>query len=214
LGQLPRAVWPCADVEGRAYGPLVRAQPVTAERWDDLSAVLGSSGGDGGCWDMFWRLTGSEYSASSKDRNRAMLRRVVEAGTVAPGLLAYRDGEPAGWISVGPRSGYRRLARSRHFAAMDDRMVFSVICLRVVPAHRGAGVSLALVRAAVEHAAEHGAAAVEAYPVRTDGRRLQARDVYCGTLELFSAAGFQVVRRRTGAVSGGCPRVMVRRYLT
>jgi len=51
---------------------------------------------------MFWRLTGSEYTASSKDRNRAMLHRLVEAGTVAPGLLAYRDGEPAGWISVGP----------------------------------------------------------------------------------------------------------------
>jgi GNAT superfamily N-acetyltransferase len=93
-------------------------------------------------------------------------------------------------------------------------MVFSVICLRVVPAQRGAGVSAALVHAAVEHAREYGAAAVEAYPVRTDGRRLQARDVYCGTLDLFTATGFQVVRHRTGAVSGGCPRVMVRRDLT
>jgi GNAT superfamily N-acetyltransferase len=189
-------------------------EPVTPERWDHLRAVLGPSGGDGGCWDMFWRLTGAEYTASSKDRNRAMLHRLVEAGTVAPGLLAYRDGEPAGWISVGPRGDYRRLARSRQFAALDDQMVFSVICLRVVPAHRGAGVSLALVDAAVEHAREYGAAAVEAYPVRTDGRRLQARDAYCGTLDLFAAADFEVVRERTGAVSGGCPRVMVRRYLT
>jgi GNAT superfamily N-acetyltransferase len=163
---------------------------------------------------MFWRLTGSDYLASSKDRNRAMLQRLVEARTAAPGLLAYRDGEPAGWISVGRRDDYRRLARSRHFAAIDDQPVFSVVCLRVVPAHRGAGVSLALVRAAVEHARGYGAAAVEAYPVRTDGRRLQAREVYCGTLDLFTAAAFQVVRQRTGAVSGGCPRVMVRRYLT
>ena len=163
---------------------------------------------------MFWRLTGSEYAASNKDRNRGMLHRLVEAGTVAPGLLAYRDAEPAGWISVGRRGDYLRLARSRHFAAIDDQMVFSVICLRVVPAHRGAGVSLALVRAAVEHAGEYGAAAVEACPVRTDGRRLQAGQVYCGTLDLFAAAGFQVVRQRTGAVSGGCPRVIVRRYLT
>jgi GNAT superfamily N-acetyltransferase len=163
---------------------------------------------------MFWRLTGSEYAASSKDRNRAMLHRLVEGGTVPPGLLAYRDGAPAGWISVGPRADYRRLARSRHFAAIDDQPVFSVICLRVVPAHRGAGVASALVRAAVEHAGTSGAAAVEAYPVRTDGRRLQARDVYCGTLDLFAAAGFQVVREHTGAVSGGCPRVLVRRHLT
>jgi hypothetical protein len=34
---------------------------------------------------------------------------------------------------------------------------------------------------------------------------------YCGTLDLFLAAGFRVVREHTGAVSGGCPRVMVRR---
>jgi GNAT superfamily N-acetyltransferase len=198
----------------RAYGPLVRVEPVTSECWDDVCTVLGSSGGDGGCWDMFWRLTGSEYAASSKDRNRSLLHRLVEAGTVAPGLIAYRDGKPAGWISVGPRGDYRRLARSRHFAALDDQVVFSVICLRVVPAHRGAGVSAALVSAAVEHARTYGAAAVEAYPVRTDGRRLQPRDVYCGTLDVFVAAGYQVVREHTGAVSGGCPRVVVRRYLT
>jgi hypothetical protein len=45
---------------------------------------------------MFWRLTGSEYTASSKDRNRATQHRLIEAGPVAPGLLGYRDGEPAG----------------------------------------------------------------------------------------------------------------------
>jgi GNAT superfamily N-acetyltransferase len=189
----------------------VRVEPVTPERWDDLGVVLGSSGGDGGCWDMFWRLTGSEYAASSKDRNRAMLRRLVEAGTVAPGLLAYRDGAPAGWISVGPRGDYRRLARSRHFAAVDDQPVFSVICFRVVPAHRNAGVSAELLHAAVEYGRGHGAAAIEAYPVDTGGRRLDALAAYCGTLDLFMAAGFRVVQEHTGAVSGGCPRVIVRR---
>jgi hypothetical protein len=35
-----------------------------------------------------------------------------------------------------------------------------------------------------------------------------------GTLDLFTAAGFQIVPKRTGAVSGGCPRVLVRRYVT
>jgi GNAT superfamily N-acetyltransferase len=189
----------------------VQIEPVTPDRWDDLVAVLGSSGGDGGCWDMFWRLTASEYAASSRDRNRASLREVVEAGSVPAGLLAYRDGAPAGWISVGPRSGYRRLARSRHFRPVDDQPVFSVICFRVVPGHRRAGVAAELVHAAVEHARGHGAAAIEAYPVDTGGRRLDTLAAYCGTLDLFLAAGFRVVREHTGAVSGGCPRVMVRR---
>jgi GNAT superfamily N-acetyltransferase len=194
-------------------GAAVHVEPVTPERWDDLVAVLGPSGGDGGCWDMFWRLTGSEYAASNRDRNRTALRELVQVRSPAPGLLAYRDGEPAGWMSVGPRSGYRRLARSRHFPPVDERPVFSVICFRVMPAHRDAGVSAALLDAAVGHARERGAAAVEAYPVDTGGRRLSALAAFCGTLAQFRAAGFRVVREHTGAVSGGCPRVLVRRDL-
>jgi GNAT superfamily N-acetyltransferase len=84
----------------------------------------------------------------------------------------------------------------------------------VTPAHRGMGVALALIHAAVEHARECGATAVEAYPVRTNGRRLKPTEAYCGTLDLFTEAGFQVVRQHTGAVSGGSPRMVVRRFLT
>lgn len=184
--------------------------PVTADRWDDLAAVLGPSGGDGGCWDMFWRLTASEYTASNRARNRGLLRELVEGGEVPAGLLAYRDGEPAGWVSVGPRTAYRRLARSRHFPPVDDAAVHSVICLRVLPPYRGTGVARALVEATVEAGRAAGAAAVEAYPVDTGGRTLDIRAAYCGTLDLFTAAGFTVVREDTGAVSGGCLRLVVR----
>jgi GNAT superfamily N-acetyltransferase len=192
----------------------VQVKPVTPERWDDLLAVFGPSGGDGGCWDMFWRLTASEYAASSRDRNRTALRELIETASLPPGLLAYPDGRPAGWISVGPRSEYRRLGRSRQFTPVDDQPVFSVVCFRVAPAHRNAGVSAALLEAAIEHARQHRAAALEAYPVNTGGRRLDAAAAYCGTLDLFTAAGFRIVREHTGAVSGGCPRVIVRRDLT
>ena len=188
----------------------VRIEPVTPERWADLETVLGRSGGDGGCWDMFWRLTGPEYAASSRDRNRALLRELVEAGAVPVGLLGYRDGEPAGWVSVGPRAAYRRLGRSRHFPPVDDADVHTVICLRVLPAHRGSGVARALVAATVPAARAAGATAVEAHPVDTSGRTLHAGAAFCGTLDLFTAAGFTVVRGPTGAVSGGCPRLTVR----
>ena len=184
--------------------------PVTPDRWDDLEAVLGPSGGDGGCWDIFWRLTGTEYAASNRVRNRALLHELVTAGEVPAGLLAYRDGQPAGWVSVGPRSAYRRLARSRHFPPVDDAVVHSVICLRVARPHRGAGVARALVEATIEAGRAAGAAAVEAYPVDTGGRVLDATAAFCGTLDLFTAAGFTLVRDTTGAVSGGCPRVIVR----
>lgn len=190
---------------------MIDIQPVTPARWADLETVLGRSGGDGGCWDMFWRLTSTEYAASNRGRNRALLRELVEAGTVPAGLLAYRDGEPAGWVSVGPRAAYRRLARSRQFPPVDDAPVHSVICLRILPAHRGTGAARALVAATVPAARADGAAAVEAYPVDPGGRTLTPLAAFCGTLDLFLDAGFTVVRDETGAVSGGCPRVVVRR---
>ncbi|HEU4346828.1 MAG TPA: hypothetical protein VFR35_03475, partial [Actinoplanes sp.] len=64
----------------------MHVEPVTAERWDDLVAVLGPSGGDGGCWDMYWRLTASGYAASSRDRNRTNLRELIKTGSLPPGL--------------------------------------------------------------------------------------------------------------------------------
>ena len=64
---------------------------MTPDRWDDLVAVLGSSGGDGGCWDMFWRLTASEYAASSRDRNRASLREFVDLTAPLTGITIIRD---------------------------------------------------------------------------------------------------------------------------
>ncbi len=61
----------------------------------------------------------------------------------------------------------------------------------------------------VDLAREHGAAAVEGYPVDTGGDRLDRLAVYCGTVEQFTDAGFEVVRP-SAAVSGGRPRVVVR----
>ena len=67
---------------------------------------------------MFWRLTASEYAASSRDRNRASLRELVETELVPAGLLAYRDGAPGTVLSTDGVVGWSRLPgserRGRH----------------------------------------------------------------------------------------------------
>ena len=54
--------------------------------------------------------------------------------------------------------------------------------------------------------------AIEGYPVDNQGRKVDLTMAYVGTRRLFEAVGFTVVAA-TDAVSGGFPRVLMRRDL-
>lgn len=171
-------------------------EPATGERWPDLAALFGARGACGGCWCMFWRQTGAEFAAGKGGRNRRALQRLSRSDD-PPGLLAYVDGEPAGWITVAPRADYRRLERSRILKPVDDRPdVWSVPCFFVARPHRRRGLTVALLEAAVEFAAARGARIVEGYPVEPDGVKPDVF-VYTGLASAFRRAGFQEVARRS-----------------
>lgn len=70
---------------------------------------------------------------------------------VAPlpaGLIGYRDGQPVGWVSFGPREQFAKLDRSPVMKPVDAQPVWSVVCFVVPAAHRGQGVAAALLQAA------------------------------------------------------------------
>lgn len=171
-------------------------EPATRERWADLVELFGPRGACGGCWCMFWRRTGAEFAAGKGDGNRRALQRRVRSGD-PPGLLAYVDGEPAGWIAIAPREEYRRLERSRILKPVDERPgVWSVPCFFVARAHRRRRLTVALLRAAVDFAAGRGARVVEGYPVDAEGRKPDVF-VYTGLASAFRQAGFREVARRS-----------------
>ena len=58
---------------------------------------------------------------------------------------------------------------------------------------RGRGIAVAMIEAAVQYAAQHGAPAVEAYP-RAGDERTGDDNAYFGTELMFHRAGFSVVR--------------------
>lgn len=182
--------------------------PLTPDRWADLAALFGPVGADGGCWCMFWRLTSTAYNQSNRDRNREALKALADEGR-APGLLAYRDGQPAGWCGVGPRADFARLQRSRTLGPVDDRPVWSIVCFFVGRRHRGQGVATALLRAAVRRAAEHDAPAIEGYPINPPVVKVPPTAAYPGTFAMFRAVGFREVAT-TAARSGGAHRVIMR----
>ena len=146
---------------------------------------------------MYPRLTDAQMrelpgeGRVSPRRREAMTR--LAGQTPAPGLLAFEDGEPVGWVAVAPRTELARIVRSRATPPVDGELVWVIPCVTVRQAHRGRGIAIALIRAAVEYAGKHGAPAVEAYP-RADRERTSDDNAYFGTETMFRRAGFEVIR--------------------
>lgn len=176
--------------------PPLTFHPLTPALMDHFAVVLRGNFG-AGCWCMYPRMGDAEMRAlpgegSLSRRRRAAMTRLAAADP-APGLLAYAGAEPAGWIAVAPRPGLRRVSRSRATPPVDDVAVWVIPCITVRRTMRGRGIALALIAAAVEYAAAHGAPAIEAYP-RAGDARTGDDNAYFGVEPLFRRAGFRIVR--------------------
>jgi GNAT superfamily N-acetyltransferase len=177
----------------------LEVHPLTPARMKDLAALFGQGGDPKFCWCSWFRLRNVDFQSATGASNRKVLESAVKTTATdgrAPGLVAYRDGEPIGWVSVGPRDDYERLMHSKVLAPIDDKPVWSIVCFVVSKSARKQGVARALLDAAMDYAREHGATLLEGYPVETDGKRLPAASAYKGTVGMFERAGFKVVERR------------------
>lgn len=169
--------------------------PLTPDLWTDFEHLFGPRGACGGCWCTFWKLRGKAYEENTGEPARQMQKLIVESGTV-PGLLAFSGDEPVGWIAVEPRPTYERLAHSRILKPVDEAEVWSVTCFFVAKQARRQGLTVELLKAAVEYVRKQGGEIVEGYPVDTD-KEMPAPFVYHGTAAAFHKAGFVEVARRS-----------------
>ncbi len=171
--------------------------PLRPGRMDDFGKVLSSTWGNG-CWCMYPRLNAQLSrelpgpGGMSERRRRAMT--ALAGRRRAPGLVAYLEGEPVGWVAISPRAELCRIEASKATPRVDDLDVWVIPCITVRKRARGQGIALALIEAAQAYAAKHGAPAVEAYP-RAGAVRVHDDFAYIGTETLFRRAGFRVVRK-------------------
>ncbi|WP_295780146.1 GNAT family N-acetyltransferase [uncultured Microbacterium sp.] len=172
--------------------------PATGGRFDDAETALDS--GDGpACQCQWWLMTSAQFRDESRAELAERLRTETQ-GDRAPGLIAYVDGEPAGWVRVGPRTAQPRLARTRDVKTataepLDDPEVWAVSCFVVRKQHRGTGLTRSLLDAAVSFARDAGARVVEGYPLDPTVTARSANQLFRGTVAVFTDAGFDVVDR-------------------
>jgi GNAT superfamily N-acetyltransferase len=184
----------------------VHVLPATG-RWDDFASLMVSRNpGGGGCVCMAYR------NSSLDTPGRIAHMRALCADEPGPGVLAYVDGETAGWCSVAPKSTYRALVNSRTIPHVQDEDAWSVVCFVVRPGFRRRGLMHELLAGAVGHAYEMGATKLEGYPVDPGIGRVDQTGGYVGTVALFEGHGFSRVCQTSGH-SGGKPRWLVRRDL-
>jgi GNAT superfamily N-acetyltransferase len=184
---------------------MITVRPANEASWEDLEAVFGGRGPGARCWCQREKLARGEAFKHVPSEVRAQrLREQADPGGPGPtsGLVAYVDGEPAGWCAVEPRVAYEGMVRNSSKAAWagrpdEDRQdpgVWAVTCFLVRSGFRKEGVASALAATAVEHARSHGARALEAYPMTTT-RTALLEELHVGTLGMFTAAGFHEIDR-------------------
>jgi GNAT superfamily N-acetyltransferase len=192
-----------------AVRPGIEVHPATADRFPDVAAVLAPRKTDAPvCWCLTYRIPNAENRVLRGPDRPTRLRSFCELDP-PPGLVAYVDGQPAGWCSVSPRAGLPRLVNSRTIPTIDDTPVWSVVCFVIRSGLRGRGLTHALLAGAIDHARDNGAPALEGYPVDPTEGRISSTLAYVGTTSLFESAGFRRVQP-TASTSGGATRWLMR----
>jgi GNAT superfamily N-acetyltransferase len=170
--------------------------PVTRKRWTDFETLFGERGACGGCWCMFWRLTRKEFDSQKGEGNRKAMKAIVQSGKI-PGILAFSQDKPVAWCSVAPRDQFSALDRSRILKPVDELPVWSISCFFVEKNYRGKGLSIQMIKAAVDYVKKNGGAVVEAYPVEPKKDKMPDAFAWTGLASAFIKAGFTECTRRS-----------------
>ncbi len=184
----------------------MQIKPANEAACGDLDTVFGTRGPATFCQCQRYKLApGEAFAKFPVEERRARLQEQTRCGrpgaTATSGLVAYLDGTPVGWCAVEPRAAYGGLQRVYRVPwegrdeDRDDPTVWAVTCVFVRSGFRRKGIAYALAAAAVEHARQRGARAVEAYPMRCEVGIVTSDEAHVGAESTFAAAGMVEVAR-------------------
>ncbi len=181
--------------------------PANEASWEDLQAIFGERGYPHRCQCQRYKMGQAGYAPQPWEARAEALRQQTHCGVPdaeqTSGLVAYVDGEPAGWVAVEPRPFYRiflinqptaTLWKGRPEQDREDPDIWAVTCFRVRKEFQGEHLTYDLCAATVPYAREQGAEVLEGYPiVSVPGIMITWGELFVGSLGAFEAAGFEVV---------------------
>ena len=188
LDALDRLTGPTERLE--AIGP-VEVHPAAGGRVADVLAffdheVFADNPGWASCYCRFHHVAGTEWGERPAATNRGDLEAGLDSGRTTA-FVATVDGRLAGWCNASLRREYP----AHRDGSPDDDDTAAIVCFAVAPPYRGHGVARRLVDATIDGLRAANVRAVEAYPVRDPASGAAA---YHGTVPMFEAAGFAIVR--------------------
>lgn len=140
---------------------------------------------------MTWRVPrgGKLWEENKGEKNKRAFKKLVLEGK-AYGCLAFADGVPVGWCSVGPREDFLRLATIKNLQTQWTPTTWSVTCFFIRSPWRRKGVATKLLAEAVKVAKANGATQLEAYPVKPYADTIPGAFAWTGIPVLFEKEKF------------------------
>jgi hypothetical protein len=162
------------------------------DTWDAFAALVERHNGIfGGCWCTWFHTMHSEKTFDAAD-NRALKKRLVEAGR-AHAALVFDGGEAVAWAQFGPPAELPNIYHRKEYEAELERLPdYRITCLFVDKRYRRKGVTELALRGALGLIAQAGGGVVEGYPHDTEGKKVSV--LYNSTRTVFERAGFDYLR--------------------
>lgn len=182
------------DPEKTIMTSKLRFEQLTSSTWKHFELLMGEKGGCGNCWCMYFRLPYKTFQANKPHGNKKMMKQLVNKG-MPQGLIASINDEPVGWIAMAPREDYLKIENSRVFKRIDDEPVWSITCFFVRKEYRHTGLSMQLIKGAIDFAKKKKIKILEAYPAIPYSDKVPHPFLWVGVLSSFLKNGFKVVRQ-------------------
>jgi GNAT superfamily N-acetyltransferase len=185
----------------------LRVEPVTKKNWNKFVELFGEKGACGNCWCMYYRLSKEDFiEGKVEDGNKNAIKELVWEGKPV-GLIGLLEGQAIAWCAFAPREDFIKLNKSRVHKRIDDKEVWSIPCLFIQKNFRRSGVSVQLLKGAINYSRENKIKIIEAYPMIPTKEKIPDSFAWIGLFKSFEHAGFKIVDRTSKN------RPMVRYYI-
>ena len=168
----------------------LRIELLSTQNWPAFADLFDTTGPVGRCWCMYPRI-GAAYRHRDAADNRRDFKSVLTRGN-SPGLVAFDGALAIGWCRITPREDVPHLDKIWPGVSPNGDAIWRISCFYIRKAYRRRGVTRALIEAAIAHARDQGATAIEARPLDSS---LSPSATGAGYTTTFAAVGFEPVDR-------------------